>query len=573
MVKKLLRNGADLFLKKQTTILSAATIISSTYLFSAGLGFVRDRMMAERFPPALLGIYWAADRVPSIIFNLVVIGALSSSFIPVFTRCLKREGRRQSEEFASVIVNITLLVFAALSLLVVVFSSPLSTLIAPIGTSIAEAHLLADILSLLFLAQFFLLLSNFVTSVLQSFQRFLLPALSPLFYNLGIVLGIFFLSGRFGIYAAAYGTIIGALLHLLIQLPLLPALNIRYRLSLNFRLAGVAEVWRLMGPRIFGIAGSQISSLVDTLLSASISFASVTYFTFAQHLQNLPVSLFGAAIAQAALPILSVEAENDDYSSFRKQFLTALYQMTFLLVPASVLILVLRLPAVRLAFGASLFDWTATVVTGYVLAFFALSILAQAAVYLLARCFYALHDTATPVKISLFAVLINVFFSLLFVKFYHFQVWSLGLSFSISAGVNALLLAYFLGRKVGGFNLKNDVLPFIKIGLSGLAMALSIYLPLKILDKGAWGKYLNPLPFSLPENFDVLILDTRYTGNLIILTAVSAVSGLLVYLISAYWWRLPELNVFWDLVGSSFRKIFGRVNFLLSRTNPINQIE
>ncbi|MEK7611054.1 MAG: murein biosynthesis integral membrane protein MurJ [Patescibacteria group bacterium] len=573
MVKKLFRNGVDLFLKKQTTILSAAAIISATYLLSAGLGLARDRMMAERFLPSLLGIYWAADRIPSFIFNLVVIGALSSSFIPVFTRCLNRDGRRQSEEFASVIVNITLLVFAALSLLVVIFSSPLSKIMAPPGTSPADTHLLADLLSLLFLAQFFLLLSNFVTSVLQSFQRFLLPALSPLFYNLGIVLGILFLSGKFGIYAAAYGTIIGALLHLLIQLPLLPALNIRYRLSFNYRLAGVAEVWRLMGPRIFGIAASQISSLVDTLLSASISFASVTYFTFAQHLQNLPVSLFGAAIAQAALPILSVEAEKDDYSSFRKQFLTALYQMTFLLVPASVVILVLRLPAVRLAFGASLFDWTATVATGYVLAFFALSILAQAAVYLLARCFYALHDTATPVKISLVTVLVNVFFSLLFVKFYHFQVWSLGLSFSLSTCLNALLLVYFLGRKVGGFNLKKDVLPFIKIGLSGVAMALSIYLPLKILDKGAWGKYLNPLPFSLPENFDVLILDTRYTGNLIILTAVSAISGFLVYLVSAYWWRLPELNVFWELVGSSFRKIFSRVNSLLSRTGPINQIE
>lgn len=569
MVKTLLRNGVDLFLKKQTTILSAATIISSTYFLSAVLGLLRDRMMAERFAPHLLGIYWAADRIPSLIFNLVVVGALSSSFIPVFTRCLSRQGPKHSEEFASVIVNLTILVFSFFSLMAVIFSGPLSKIMAPDGTSINDTRLLANLLSLLFLAQFFLLLSNFVTSILQSHQRFLLPALSPLIYNCGVVLGIFLLSGKYGIFAAAYGTIIGSLLHLLIQLPLIPALGLRYRFSFNFRLSGVAEVWRLMGPRVIGIAAAQISSLVDTILAASISFSSVTYFTFAQHLQNLPVSLFGAAIAQAALPILSVEAERGDRSSFRKQFLTAASQMTFLLVPASVIILVLRLPAVRLAFGASLFDWTSTVVTGYVLAFFAISILAQASVYLLARCFYALHDTATPVKISLVTVVCNIAFSLVLVRFFHFEVWSLGLSFSVSTIINAFLLSYYLGRKVGGFELKKDIMPFIKIGVSGFLMALSIYLPLKILDRGAWGKFLNPLPFSLPANFDILILDTRYTGNLVILTIVSALSGLIVYLGTAYFWHLEELNIFWKLVNGFFGKIFGRLNNLLSRTQPL----
>ncbi len=564
MVKTFLRSGADIFFKKQTTILSAASIISLTYLLSALLGLIRDRLMAGLFSPHLLGIYWAADRIPSFIFNLVVVGALSSSFIPVFTRLLDQSGRELSGKTASVIVNLTLLTFAIFSLLAMLFSRPLAAFMAPPGSTPSDLRLLSEILSLLFLAQLFLLLSNFVTSILQSFQRFLLPALAPVIYNLGVVLGIVCLSPRFGIYAVAYGTIIGSLLHLLIQLPLLSALGIRYSFSLNFRIKGVLEVWRLMGPRVLGIAAGQISGLVDTILAASLSFASVAYFTLAQHLQNLPVSLFGAAIAQAALPILSVESNRADYAAFKKQLLTALNQMTFLLVPASVVLLVLRLPAVRLAFGAALFDWTATVQTGYVLAFFTLSILAQAVIYLLARGFYALHDTATPVKISLVAVGVNVILSLFFVKALVWPVWSLGLSFSLSSLVNAIALAYFLHRRVGGFALPEALLPLLKINLAGVLMALSIYLPLKILDRGAWGKYLNSFPLALPVNFDILILDTRYTGNLVILTAVSALTGLAVYLLANYYFRVEELRTFWAVFGRLFRRLAAYLNRLLS---------
>lgn len=565
MVKAFIKNGTDFLFRKQTSLLSAASIIATTYFLSAVLGLLRDRLLAGRFPPQLLGIYWAADRLPSFVFNLVVIGALSSSFIPVFTRVWSRQGKDASFKTASAIINFTLLFFALFSLLVIALAYPLSSWMAPVSASLADRQLLAQLLRLLFLAQLFLLLSNFLSSILQSFQRFLLPALSPVLYNLGLVLGIYFLSPRFGLYAAAYGTILGSLLHLLIQLPLLPVLGGRYYFAWDYHQAGVGEAWRLALPRLFGMAATQLSSLVDTLLAASLSFASVTYFTFATHLQNLPVSLFGAAMAQAALPLFSLEAEKKNLGDFRRQFLMALHQTAFLIVPAAVLLLVLRLPAVRLAFGAARFDWTATLMTGYVMAFFALSLLPQAAVFLLARGFYALHDTATPVKVGVLAVGFNLFLSLTFIKVLGWAVWGLGLSFSLSSLLNALLLLYLLDRRLKGLGFRELVEPFLKIALAGILMALSIYLPLKIFDRGAWGKYLALLPISLPVNFDILILDTRYTANLLLLTLLASFSGLVVYLLTAYWLRLAELNVLWLFFERRWRSFSTTLNRLLTR--------
>ena len=569
MVKTLLKNSAGILFRKQTSILSAAGVIGITYFLSAILGLLRDRLLAGRFPPHTLGIYWAADRLPSFIFNLVVIGALSSSFIPVFTRVLNREGKESSFKTASIVINTTLLVFLIIALVFIVFASPLARLLAPAGSAAADIAILADLLKLLLIAQLFLLLSNFVTSLLQSYQRFLLPALAPVIYNLGVVTGILFLSSTFGIYAAAIGTIIGGVFHLLIQLPLIPVLGIKYSFSFDVNYSGVKDIWKLTVPRLFGIGAIQIQALVDTVLAASLSFSSVTYFTFAQHLQNLPVSLFGAAVAQAALPVFSHAAEENNKEKLRSQFLTALRQVSFLLVPASVLLIILRLPAVRLAFGAAKFDWMATLATGYVLAFFALSFLPQALVLLLARGFYALHDTVTPVRAGIISVTANIILSLSLIRIFSLDVWSLALSFSFSSFLNCVLLLHPFLKKIGGIKYADIVAPIIKISIAGIFMAASIYLPLKILDRGAWGKHISILPFSLPANFDILILDTRYTMNLILLSIVSATSGVFFYLLAAYFLRIQEFMILFGVVRKRIKDTVLAVNRLLSSTLPV----
>lgn len=563
MVKGLFNNSRSFLFKKQTSILSAAAVLASTYLASALLGLLRDRLLAGYFLPHELGIYWVADRIPSFVFNLAVIGALSSSFIPVFTFYLGKKEEGTAFLVAAIMINLTLLVFSLFSLLAVLTTVPIAKFIAPQGASSTEVKLLSSLMRLLFLAQFFLLLSNFLTSLLQSYQRFIIPALAPVAYNLGVILGIILLGPSLGIYSAAWGTILGAFLHLGLQLPLARFLGFRYSFSFNFRHPGVVEMVKLAVPRIFGLAANQITALIDVVLATSLSFAAVTYFTFAQHLQNLPVSLLGVAFAQAALPSLSLQVGEKNRLQFKKLFTSSFSQMAFLIFPASVALFVLRLPAVRLAFGAGRFNWEATVTTGYVLAFFSLSIFAQALSFLVSRGFYALHDTRTPVKIAVATVFLNILLSVLFIKGLKLDVWSLGFSFSLSSLINFLLLVFFLDRKIGRFERASLLYPFMKICLASLLMALSMYLPLKIFDKGAWGRDLPFLPFSLPATFDILILDTRYTKNLILLTLLTLASGFSVYLFSTYLLGLAEVRfLFFHLrrLVNSFSRLFNKAS-------------
>lgn len=525
--------------RPQQTILSAVVVIAGARLVSAVLGLVRDRLLADRFVPHTLGIYWAADRIPSFIFNLVVVGALASTFVPVFTRLLKRSGREEAFRVASSVVNLALLVFSGLAVLVIILARPLSLLIAPVGTTPADLEILINLTRLLFSAQLFLLLSNFLTSLLQSFRRFVIPALAPVVYNAGVVGGILILTPVAGIYAPAWGTVLGASLHLAIQFPLARALGLRYFGRIDLRRPGVVWMWKLIVPRLFGLTANQIGALVGTVLAASISFASVTFLTFAQHLQNLPLGLVGGAWAQAALPTLAEESIGGDLEKFKTTLVSSFHQLVFLISPIAVTLFVLRLPAVRLAFGASQFDWNATVATGYVVAFLALSIFAQAAAFLLVQAFYALCDTATPVRIGIVSVTLNVGLGYLCVGVLETGVWGVALGATVAAFVNFGLLLFFLDRKVGGFDLWRLWQPFFRVAAAALGMAISIYVPLKFLDRGAWGSRF-PIPgVSLPATFDLLILDTRYTINLIWLTLISAGFGSVVYFSLAWILHVP----------------------------------
>ena len=290
-----------------------------------------------------------------------------------------------------------------------------------------------------------------------------------------------------------------------------------------------------MIPRTLALAADQVNLLVDTSLSLSLSASSVVVLSFAQRLQYLPVILFGSTISQAVLPTLSRLASAGSVSreEFKRTLTVSLHQMLYLILPVSVIFFILRLPLVRLAFGTRRFDWFATNLTGYTLAFFSLGIFAQSVASLLTRAFFAFKDTQTPLKTVTFSVLLNVSLSIFFVKIMGFNVWSLALSSSIASLSNAALLFFYLERKIGGFDLVPLIDPVIKMAFSGLVMGVFIYLPLKLLDRGGWGGLF-------PFTFGTLLLDTRYTINLILLTLLSAFLGLCYYLVLTSYLKVSE---------------------------------
>lgn len=515
-------------MKTQKTILSAAFVIAFTYGLSAVLSLVRSRLLAGFFGTGDdLAVFYTADKIPSFVYSLLVVGTISTVFIPVFTNLLKHD-RNAAWKTASAMISISVAVFMILGVLVYLFAPSLIRFLSVWRFNETQVELGAGLMRMMILAQLVLIVSSFITSLLQSFKYFVLPALAPVVYNLGMIAGILFLTPKYGIFGPAYGVLIGAGLHLLIQLPLLKKVDFKYHFAFNLKDKGIREILSLVPPRIFGSALVQVSSIVNNSIAILVSTSSVVVFKFADQLQSFPVNLFGASIALAALPTLSFEADETDKERFKKTFLTSFHQVLFLVIPASVILLVLRVPLVRLVFGAANFPWEATVSTAYVLAFFSFSIFAQSSVYLLTRAFFALKDTATPVKVNFFTILLSTTLSIIFINVLGWGVWAVAFSYSIAAILDALILLIILGKKVGGFEVGKIITPFTKISYSALFMGISLYVPLKLLDQ--------------------LVFDTTRTVPLIFLTGIASFAGVVSYLFFTLLFKVEEIELFYKLV-------------------------
>lgn len=545
MMKNIWRNSTLIFSRKQVNILSAATAIMVAVFISRLLGLFRDRLLAGTFfggQEWQLDVYFAAFRIPDMIFQLLVLGALSAAFIPVFSRYLEKK-EKEAYYLSSSVINFLMVFFILVGLLVFVFAQPLARLIAPSFNPI-ETELMVNLTRVMLLAQMFFCFSNFLTGIIQTHQRFLVPALSPIVYNLGIIFGIVVLSHWWGIFGPTIGVVIGAFLHLIIQLPLALKLGLRYSFVFDWHHPGVKEVARLMLPRTLALAVNQIELTVAVFLATSLTAGSLSIFYFAQHLMNVPTGLFGSTIGQAALPTLSRESSGKNFNKFKETFLSSFHQILYLALPVSAILLILRVPAVRIVFGAASFPWKATLLTGRTLAIFSISIFAQAVVQLLVRGFYALHNTKTPFWIGASAVFINVVLSFLFILQFDWGILGLAWATTIASYLQAGVLLFFLNRAIGGFGRKKLFIPPIKMGIATILTAVALWIPMRFLDK--------------------FILDTTRTIDLIILTTIATISGILVYLFLSYFLKIAELKSYVSLA-----KRLGRWRQVLKESEEI----
>lgn len=523
----MVKNLFSILYSRQTSILSAASIIMATLMLSKVLGLIRDRLLAHVFAPDKIDIFWAAFRLPDLIFQIIILGALSVAFIPVFTEMLENFGKEKAFEMARVVLNIFLAIFISVTILIYFLAQPIiSNFIAP-GFSYDKQLEVVALTRIILIGQIILVLGSFFIGISQSFQRFIIPSLSPVFYNLGIILGIVFLSKYFGIIGVAYGVVIGAFLHAAIQLPLVWSIGFRFRFPFRFANPGMREIMKLMSVRTIGLAAEQINETVGLALASLASIGSVTYLTFAQHLQVVPIGLFGATLAQAALPILSSEKARGKIEEFKVTILTTFHQILFLTLPATAILIIIRIPVVRLVFGAAQFNWEATVLTGATLAYLSLGLTTQAVSLLLVRGFYALKDTKTPVIISLLAVFVNIILSVYLIVVMKFEVWGIGFANSVSAIISAVLLFWMLHLKVGKFDLKTVLIPLFKMLMATIIMGVFLYIPIKLLDE--------------------VIFDTTKTVNLLILTGFSAAFALTVYIILVWFLKVRELETYVEL--------------------------
>lgn len=519
MFKRLVQNGKDIFAKESSSILSAATIIMLATLISALLGVIRTRLLISHFylDKGVVDVFWAAFRLPDMIFQITVVGALSSAFIPIFSRELR--DREHANNLASSAITYVLSLMLLLTLAVFIFARPLSRLVAG-GFSDSQLELMTNLTRIMALAQLCFGFSSFLTGIIQSHKRFLVPALSPVLYNLGIIIGIVTLGNSLGIYGAALGVVIGALLHLLAQLPLASRLGFHYRPTFAL-IPGVRAMARLMLPRTLTLSLAQIESTVIIAFSSWLGLGTVTIVTIAQQLSGLPVRLVGIPIAQASLPFFTRTGEA--LEELARLITTTILEMLYLALPASALILVLRIPFVRLAYGADSFPWGETVLTGKLVAILAVSIAARSLTHLIVRAFYALRDTRTPFVVGLVSTLINISLSyyLLFIE--GVGILGMALAITLASLVETSLLTSLLYKRAN-LSLSHILVPLGKILLATLIMGVSLWIPYRQLDE--------------------LVFDTTRTIPLILLTVTVGLIGLLVYLGLSYLLQIKELAVF-----------------------------
>lgn len=515
--------------KTQNTILSAALIISASTGLSAILGVVKNRLLAKHFGVSdELAVFYTADYIPGLLYSVVIVAVISTVFIPIFTSLLKKN-EEEAFKSAATIINTTLLFFIFAGFLVYALSPQIFKLISLGQFSTENTFLGSNLMRLLVLAQMFLVLGSLATNVLQSYRYFLVPALAPIVYNLGVICGIIFLSPSMGIYGPALGLLTGAFLHFAIQLPVLKRTSFKYLALLDLKNLGFLKAVSLVPARIVSVVIGTFIQTVNNSFALLISSSSVIALKFANQLQGFPINLFGYSIATACLPALSAESENKDLSTFKKTFLTSLHQMMFLVMPISMILVILRIPVVRIVYGVSNFPWQATVETASVLAFFSVSIFAQSANYLITRAFYALKDTLTPVLVSIGTTVLNVSISASLIVLMKFDIWAAAFSFSLTSMFDMLILLYLLDRKTGHLDTKNLFVPFIKISMATLLMGITLYVPIKLLDQ--------------------VIFDTTRTINLLILTAIAGTCGVITYLLFTRLLKVDEIELLYKLTG------------------------
>lgn len=464
---------------KINSIAAAAFLVAFSSLVSRLLGVVRDRILAGAFGAGdTLDVYYAAFRLPDMLFNLLVLGALSAGFIPLFAKKIRHDSDDQAEAWlvANNLINILCFFLLVISFLGMVFAPSLMHIFAP-GFEASKQDLTASLSRIMFLSPVILGLSGIVGGILQSFKRFFVYSLAPIFYNAGIIIGALYFVPILGITGLAWGVIFGALMHLLIQLPTLYGLGFKYRASFNFRAAEVGKIIRLMIPRTLALAISQIDLLVSTAIASTLAIGSLAIYNFANNLQFFPIGIFGISFATAAFPVLVQHAHEP--KRMIQYFSKVTRQILFFIIPASVIFWILRAEIIMVVLGGGAFDLAASLLTFKTLGFFIFSLFAQAIIPLLVRMFYAREDSLRPFYVGLAAVAIDIGLALALSRL--MGVSGIALAFSVANILNFALLWLVLELQIGDLDKKRifySIMIFclaaFLAGLAGVAAKLFI---------------------------------------------------------------------------------------------------
>ncbi len=511
MIKKL-------FTSQTKTITGAAIILASMTLISRLIAILRDRFFAHYFGAGdILDAYYSAFRIPDFIYNLIIAGAVSAGFIPIFIK-LKQKNKKTAWNLVNNLLNSLGIGLFFLTIILYFLTPYIIPFLVP-GFKAEKLKITTDLTKIMFLSPFILGLSSLVGGILNAYRNFFIFSLSPILYNLGIIIGIIYLTPHFGYKGLAYGVILGALMHLSIQLPSLWQYGYKYKPIINLKDKYLKQIFKLTIPRTLTIGANQINLLITTSIASTLGSGNIAVFNLANNLQRVAVGIIGVSFSMAVFPSLSKFTANNEQKKFNSTLISALKQILFLIIPATVIFLLLRAQIVRIILGTGKFNWTATKTTANILAFFALSLFAQALIFLLIKAFHALYDTWTPFLSTIFFLFLNIIGILIFKD--KFGISGLALAFSLANIIELVILFKFLNNKIK-IETKKIFIHIIKLTIAGFFMAITIQI--------------------LKTPISILVNMQKFWGISLQLI-ISSVSGLAVYLFVCYLLKVEELII------------------------------
>jgi putative peptidoglycan lipid II flippase len=521
----------------------SAGVVGAATMTSRVLGLVREQVLAYWFGASdAMDAYLVAFRVPNLVRDLFAEGAMSAALVPTFSKTLAVEGRERAWRLANYVINALVAVTGVIVVLAMVFAEPLVGLLAGAFSAVPGKFELTVLLTRI-VTPFLVLVAVAAAcmGMLNSLNVFFVPALSPAMFNVAsIVVAVALVpvadaAGFQPILAVGIGALVGGLGQILLQWPALRAHGFRYRPALDFRDPGLRRVLMLMGPGTIGLAATQLNVFVNTIVATGEGTGAVSYLGYAFRVMYLPIGLFGVSIATATAPAMSRLAATADTARMRSTLASAIALMLTLNIPATLGLVVLADPIVRLLFERGSFTAADTVATAAAVQFYALGLVGYSVVKIVSPTFYAIGRSRTPVAVGVAAVLLNAVLSVAMAPLFGYR--GLALAASIAALFNAGTLVWLARGALGGLQLGRVAITGVKTAAAGIAMALAGWLTL--------------------GGVETLLPGTRFVPQALRLVLAIAAS-LAVLAAAAQWLRIREFEEVCDAVIGRLRRQFGR---------------
>ncbi len=487
----------------------AAGVIGLFTLLSRIMGLLRDILVGYLF-----GAHGAADaffvafRIPNLLRRLTAEGALSAGFVPVFTDYLTNRSKGEALNAARIIFTFATVVLAALAVLGIIFASPLTHLFAP-GFLVdpGKFNLTVFLTRLMFPYLFFVSLVALAMGFLNSFRHFMAPALSPVLLNVSIIVCALLFSPFLSepVVSLAYGVVLGGIAQLSLQIPYLYRYGLSFTPDFHFGHPALRRLLFLMGPALIGAAVYQINVLVSTILASMLPEGSVSYLYYADRLLQFPLGIFAVALGTAALPSYSSLVAKKDFTELQRGLSYSLRLMNFIILPASLGLMVVSIPVFALLFQRGAFDATATQQASSALVYFSIGLWGLSGTRLLIPVFYAMEDTKTPVRIALFSFVLNFLLSLVLMGevfagqdssvfsrsiatlsqnlgLFSLSHNGLALANSVSSTFQFIALLLILHRRLGQFPWREFLVSLLRDLFKALLMALPLFYIVQRVD-------------------------------------------------------------------------------------------